>query len=126
METGLPDFHSVFPPFVDFIGSAAFDELHRFFQSCGWSRREQKVHVVWHEDKLVKEVGAVGPMVQQDLDHYFSVFWHLKEAPIAPGFCGDKVRTAGSRAVLQSSHLPQGLKPHYSLRDIVGPKGPTP
>jgi len=107
METGLPDFHLVFPPFVNFIGSAAFDELHHLFHSSGWSRREQEMHVVRHEDKLVKEVGAGGPMAEQNLDRYFSVFWHPKQTAIGPSLRRHEVCTTRGGAMLQSTHGPR-------------------
>ena len=58
------------------------------------------MHVVGHEDKLVKEVGAVSPMAQQDLDHYFSYFCHLKEAPIGPSLRSHEVCTTRYGAML--------------------------
>lgn len=126
MKTGLPYFHSVFPPLVDFIRAAAFDELHHLFQGCDWSRREQKMHMVGHEDEFVKEVSAGGSMAQQDLDHYFSGLCHLKQTTIGPGFRGHKVSATRTCPMLQSAHFLQGLKPIFLFTWHVGPEGPTP
>ena len=57
-KSRLPDLHSMPPPLVNFIGTAAINELHRSFQSCSPAGSKQEVQMIRHEDELVKEVSA--------------------------------------------------------------------
>lgn len=93
MKSGLPDLHPMTVELMNLMRATAFDKLHGLFQRRRVSPGEKHVDVIWHQDKLMQEVGASVTISEQASHNDFRHFPNTEERAVLPGFRRHEVGT---------------------------------
>lgn len=102
---------------IQTVRKAAFDQVHDF-GNCVVVRREEKVHVVRHDDEGMEFVMAFGAVVLQGFEEELSVAGDLEEA-VTIGRDGRDEERAGSGGSLWDGHF--GIvRQGYGSRVVFG------